>query len=256
MKRLRTSKSRSNVALNDVSNELLAKASPITDTAIGAAGLTHAFEALAGNILAAESRSGRRAIGRPTRRFAVIGLGLVAMLAVAGLGLGGMITTHTGFFPEKPGTENDTSEYLRTDAPDFPPLVRKLVKDIPYPPGDSALSRVSLYVRRFQPGPDGIPNTVQAAGIKGQFSFWAVCAWRGYWIDAYKNGDVAAQKLGADGLARVATSDAMKKTDSWWPRFLDVARAEAKGDPVGPVLPGNTHFDDFYRLNCTTGTGK
>ena len=245
MKRLRTSKSRSDIALNDVPNELLAKASPITDTAIGAAGLTHAFEALAGNILAAESRSGRRAIARPTHRLAVIGLGLVAMLAVAGIGLGGMITTHTGFFPEKPGTENDTSEYLRTDAPDFPPLVEKLVKGIPFPPGDSAIARIPLYVRQMQPSADGIPNNVQAIGIQGHFSLLSVCAWRGYWLDAHKDGDRAAQTLGADGLTSVASSNAMKKTDSWWSLYLQVAHNEAAGDPSA-----SRNFNGFYRVNC------
>ena len=245
MKRFRTSKSGSETALNDVPDELLAKANPITDAVLRAAGLTHAFEALAGNILAAESRGERKAIGRPTRRLAVIGLGLVAMLAVAGIGLGGMITTHTGFFPEKPGTENDTSEYLRTDAPDFPPLVEKLVKDIPFPPGDSAISRVPLYIHRLQPGADGIPITVQAIGIQGHFSLLSVCAWRGYWLDAYKNGDKTAQASGADGLARVASSNAMKKTDSWWSLYLQVAHNETAGDPSA-----SRNFNDFYRVSC------
>ncbi len=175
----------------------------------------------------------------------MIGFVLVAMLAVAGIGLGGMITTHTGFFPAKPGTENDTSEYLRTDAPDFPPLVEKLVKDIAFPPGDSAISHVPLYIHRLQPGVDGIPITVQAIGIQGHFSLLSVCAWRGYWLDAYKDGDGAAQALGVDGLARVASSNAMKKTDSWWSLYLQVAHNEAAGDPSA-----SRNFNDFYRVSC------
>ena len=167
------------------------------------------------------------------------------MLVITSVGLGGMITTHTGFFPKKAGTENDTSEYLRTDTPDFPPLVKKLVKDIPFPPGDSALSRVPLYIKQLQPGQDGIPNNVQAVGIKGHFSLLAVCAWRGYWLNAFKAGDEAAQALGADGLARVASSDAMKKTDSWWSLYLQVAHNETAGDPAA-----SSNFNGFYRVNC------
>lgn len=245
MKRFRTSKSGNDTALNDVPDELLTKANPITDAVLRAAGLTHAFEALAGNILAAESRGERKAIGRPTRRLAVIGLGLVAMLVVAGIGLGGMITTHTGFFPEKPGTENDTSEYLRTDATDFPPLVKKLVKDIPFPPGDSAVARIPRYVRQIRQSPDGLRTNVQAVGIQGHFSLLAVCAWRGYWLNAHNDGNKAKQALGADGLARVASSDAMKKTDSWWSLYLQVAQTEATGDPSA-----SRNFNNFYRVNC------
>jgi hypothetical protein len=251
MKRFRAFTSRDDNAPNDVRKRLLVNANPITDAVVQAAGLTEAFGALGARILSAERSRARRVIWRPTRRLVVIGLALLAMLAATGVGLGEMITTHTGFFPDKPGTENDTSEYLRTDAPDFPPLVRKLVKGIPFPPGDSALSRVPLYVSHLQPGPDGIPNNVQAIGIQGHFSLLAVCAWRGYWLDAYKTGDKAAQTLGADRLARVAASDAMKKTDSWWSLYLEVARTEAKGSPSAP-----RDFTTFYRVNCTSKAGK
>lgn len=249
MKRFRSSNQRGATAPDDVLDRLLANASPITDAALETAGLTDSLDDLATRILAGERRPERRRIWRPTRRRAAVGLALAAVLATSSIGLGGMITTHTGFFPKKAGTENDTSEFLRTDAPDFPPLVEKLVKDIPFPPGDSALSRVPLYVRLFEPGyggRDGTPETVQAIGIQGQFTFWAVCAWRSYWLDAYKNGDKAGQALGADGLARVATSEPEKKTDSWWPLYLQVARNEATEDPSAPH-----NFNAFYKVNCS-----
>jgi len=242
MKPFRASNPRGDTASNDVLNRLLINASPIADAAVQGAGLTEAFEALGNRILAAEPRR----IWRPTRRVAAIGVVFAALLTTASIGFGGMITTHTGFFPDKPMTENDTSEYLRTDAPDFPPLVKKLVKDIPFPPGDSAESRVPLYVRQIQPGADGIPITVQAVGIKGHFSLLAVCAWRGYWVDAHNDGNKAKQALGADGLARVASSDAMKKTDSFWSLYFQVAQAEAKGDPSVP-----SDFASFYKANCS-----
>ena len=236
---------RGDTASNNDLDRLLAATSPITDAGVRAADLTEAFDVLGARILAGGQRQERRRIRRPTRRYAVVGLVFAAMLVITSVGLGGMITTHTGFFPKKAGTENDTSEYLRTDTPDFPPLVKKLVKDIPFPPGDSALSRVPLYIKQLQPGQDGIPNNVQAVGIKGHFSLLAVCAWRGYWLNAFKAGDEAAQALGADGLARVASSDAMKKTDSWWSRYLQVAHNETAGDPAA-----SSNFNGFYRVNC------
>src|SRR4051794_21117858 len=115
-------------------------------------------------------------------------------------------------------TENDTTEFFRTDALDFPPLVAKLVADIPFPPGDSAERHVQRYVDQAQPGPDGVPQLVQAAGIEGTFSSWAMCAWRGYWLQEHARGNAAHAALAADGLATVASSDAVKKTDSWWPK--------------------------------------
>jgi hypothetical protein len=251
MKRFRAFTSRSDNAPNNVPDQLLVNANPIADAALQAAGLAEAFGALGTRILAADRRRERWVIWRTTRRRAVVGLVFGAILATSSIGLGSMITTHTGFFADKPGTENDTSEYLRTDAPDFPPLVKKLVKDIPFPPGDSALSRVPLYVSRLQPRADGIPNNVQAIGIKGHFSLLAVCAWRGYWLDAYRGGNKQKQALGAGGLARVASSDALKKTDSWWPLYLEVARAEATGDPSA-----SRNFTDFSRVNCQNGAGR
>lgn len=245
MKRFRSSNPRGDAASDDVLSRLLVDASPIADSALETADLAEAFDALGTRIVAGERRRGRGRIWRPTRGRTAVGLAVVAVLATTSIGLGGMITTHTGFFPKDPGTEGDTTELLRTDAPDFPPLVEKLVKDIPFPPGDSALSRVPLYVSQLQPGADGIPINVQAVGIQGDFSLKAVCAWRGYWLNAYQDGDTTAQALGASGLARVASSDAMKKTDSWWSLYLQVARNEAAGDPSA-----SRNFDDFYRVNC------
>jgi hypothetical protein len=250
MKRFRTSNSPGNDAPDNPLTRLLATASPVADATLEAANLTDAFNDLGTRILAGGLHPDRRRTWRPTRRAVVVGLVFAVVFVTGSIGLAGMITTHTGFFPKKAGTENDTSEFLRTDAPDFPPLVEKLVKDIPFPPGDSALSRVPRYVRQVQPGPDGIPNDVQAAGVQGTFSLWAVCAWRGYWLNAYKNGDGAGQTLGADGLARVATSEAEKKDDSWWPLYLQVAHLEAKGDPSAPP-----NFTGFYQGNCPE-TGK
>ena len=233
------------IAASDALNRLLATADPLGGAALEAPAISRAFDLLGQRIVAHAQRSS----GRRTRRVGRFALAFAAAAILAGASAGAMYSTHTGFFPATAGTENDTSEYLRTDAPDFPPLVpplvAKLVKDIPFPPGESARSQVPRYVAQVQPGPDGIPNTVQAAGIKGTFSFWAVCAWRGYWLHVHRAGDSARQALAADRLSQVASSEAMKKVDSAWPLYLAVARREADGDPSAP-----RNFADFYRVNC------
>jgi hypothetical protein len=225
--------------MNDF-DTLLAAADPVDESALRSSELAGALDALGGRITAAERRPRRR-----YRRGAVALAFAAVVFLTAAIAFGRMLTTHTGFFPSKPGTENDTTELLRTDAPDFPPLVAKLVRDIPFPPGDSALSRVGTYVREKQPGPDGIPETVQAAGIRGTFSLWAVCAWRGYWLREHEAGHRAHEALAAAGLAEVASSEAEKKTDSFWPIYLGVARSEAAGSAAAP-----RDFQAFYRVNC------
>ena len=224
-------------------DRLLAAANPVRADALLRPEIAAALDSIGERIAAARPHSAPRRL-----RHGAIALAFVVVaLVVATTGLARLLTTHTGFFPSKAGTENDTSEFLRTDAPDFPPLVAKLVKDIPFPPGDSALSRVGRYVREKQPGPDGIPQTVQAAGIKGTFSLWAVCAWRGYWLQEHAAGSRAKEELGARGLAEVSSSAALKKVDSFWPIYLSVAKSEAAGDASAPKA-----FEDFYRVNCST----
>jgi hypothetical protein len=220
---------------------LVASLSRPSDRTLESASLELAFERLGDRIRASEPAALRP---RFRRRGALILVFAIALL-VAAAAIGAMRTTHTGFFPAKAGTENDTTEYLRTDAPDFPPLVRKLVRDTPFPPGDSALARVPAYVRSLQPGTDGIPITVQAAGISGHFAEYAICAWRGYWLQEHAAGRTANAAAAARGLEQVASSDAIKKVDVEWPRYLAAARAEAADAPSA-----ESALAVFYHANC------
>jgi hypothetical protein len=239
----RTPKLVSGAARGDALDKLVVSANPLTDHALHAANLGPAFDRLGENIVASTRR--RPQTSRPYRRRASFVVALAAALLVVTAALGGMYTTHTGFFPPTAGTENDTSEFLRTDAPDFPPLVTRLVKGIPFPPGDSAVSRVATYVQQRQPGADGVANTVQAAGVQNTFSGLAVCAWRGYWLQEHAAGDRDKQALAASGLRDVATSDVVKKWDSFAPTYLSVANSEAAGD-----ASASTNFENFYRVEC------
>ena len=244
MNSLRTN-AKDSAAGDDALDRLMADANPVADHEFAAEELVESFDRLEQQIVT--SPRGRR-LGRSRRRG-----GIVVVLAAASLmtsaALGGMYTTHTGFFPSKAGTENDTSEFLDTGAPDFPPLVRTLVKDIPFPPGDSAVSRVPRYIAQFKAlkkTDHGVGTLVQAAGITGQFSFQAICAWRGYFLYVHAKGDVARQAIAADRLAQVASSSFEKKVDSSWPVYLAAAKREAAGDPTTAA-----RFETFYRVNCT-----
>jgi hypothetical protein len=220
---------------------LLAVANPVAEGTLRSAQLAVAFERVGERIMesALDDRS-----RRSSRRFVAVAFVAISLVAAAAA-LGAMLTTHTGFFPKVAGTENDTSEFLRTDARDFPPLVAKLVKDIPFPPGVSATANVGRYVEEKQPGADGVPETVQAAGIKGTFSLWAICAWRGYWLQAHTQGDSGKETAAVNGVRQVASSDALKKVDSFWPHYLALAQNEADGSTVEPAGLRN-----FYVANC------
>jgi hypothetical protein len=204
------------------------------------ASMEPAFDRLGDRIVASAPAARRPRMRRRTALIVVFATLLLAATAA----LGAQLSTHTGFFP-KAGTENDATELLRTDAPDFPPLVQKLVVDIPFPPGDSALGRVPRYVRSLQPGADGVPITVQAEGITGNFSEQALCAWRGYWLQEHAAGRTANAIAAGQGLEQIATSDALQKVDSEWPHYLAAAKAEEAGDPSAETL-----LVDFYNANC------
>jgi hypothetical protein len=222
-------------------NHLLVGANPVTDTSLQSSELALALDGIGERILATRRHSSRR----PPRRLTVALAFAGAALVLAAVAFGSMLTTHTGIFGAAGMTENDTTEFLRTDAPDFPPLVAKLVADIQFPPGDSATGRVQQYVQEYQPGSDGVPQLVQAVGVKSTVAHWAMCAWRGYWLQEHSSGNVAQQTLAAAALVKVASSDAVKKTDSWWPKYVALAKNEAQGSAAAP-----TDIPNWYAANC------
>jgi hypothetical protein len=223
---------------------LLATANPVSAERLESAELSAAFDRVGEQIIATRPRARTRHGGRlaPALTFAAIAL------VAAAVATGAMLTTHTGFFPKVAGTENDRSEFLRTDAPDFPPLVRKLVHDIRFPPGYRREAYINHYLNEptMKPDANGVPNTVQAAGVRGTVGFFSLCAWRGYWMKAHAHSDASSAAIGASGLLQVASSDAIKKTDSWWPKYVALAHNEAHGDASWPP-----DLERWYAVNCS-----
>src|SRR5437763_5804718 len=231
-------------------DELLASSNPVLPAALESTELAAALDRLGERIVARRQTPGVR----HGRRLATAVTFAAVALVVAAVAAGAMVTTHTGFFPKVAGTENDTSEFLRTDAPDFPPLVRKLVSNIEFPPGYNR----EAYVRRYLNEPimhpqDGAPNTVQAAGVRANMAFWAVCAWRGYWLEVDAAADAAGEAAAVAGLQRIASSAALKKVDSFWPHYLALAEAEKNGDAAPPQDLQN--FDSVSCAGLEHGVG-
>jgi hypothetical protein len=224
--------------------QLLAAANPVSLPALESKELAAAFDRLGERLVATAAPVSKR----HHRGLATAVICAAVVLALAAVATGAMVTTHTGFFPKVAGTENDTSEFLRTDAPDFPPLVRRLVRDIPFPPGYSREAYISHYLNEptMKPDANGVPNTVQAAGVRGSIGFFSLCAWRGYWLRAHAGRDAAAEAIGAAGLLQVASSEAVKRSDSWWPKYVALARNETRGDASWPP-----RLEQWYAVNCT-----
>jgi hypothetical protein len=219
---------------------MLAKANPVAESAFASADVDFALDLVGERIIAGGTSRQR---GRSSRISVAVVFAAVAFV-VTTVALGAMLTTHTGIFPKTAGTENDTSELLRTDAPDFPALVAKLTQGVSFPPGYSRQAYLDRYVNEPSHKPDGngVYNTVQAAGVETNITYWAVCAWRGYWLQAHAVGNAADAAAGAAGLKQlVSSSDALKKWDSFWPTYLAIAANENQGSAVLPA--GLANFD-------------
>jgi hypothetical protein len=158
----------------------------------------------------------------------------VVVVATASLAAAGVFTTHTGQYGAPHMTENDTSELLRVDAPDFPALALRLARGIPYPPGDRAANYLHFLIR---------PNTeMQAKGITGHFAGDAQCAWYGYWLQARHDGNTAAATTALHQIAALPSWKAITDVDSGGPTYAAWARAAAAGD-TAPI-------QQFVTVNC------
>jgi len=145
---------------------MLAAANPVVETALASTDVDFALDLIGERIIAGGTSRQRDRSGRI--RVAVVFA--AAAFVVTTVAFGAMLTTHTGIFPKAAGTENDTSELLRTDAADFPALVAKLTQDVVFPPGYSRQAYLDRYLNEpsHKPDKNGVYNTVQAAGVQGR----------------------------------------------------------------------------------------
>ncbi|WP_242424061.1 hypothetical protein [Frankia sp. EI5c] len=176
-----------------------------------------------------ERQSGRHST---RRRLAVAGLAAAALLGTAAFTFGEGLA-RTGLFGSAGDTENDTSEWLNTGAPDFRDVVESLrPADIPLPAGRGWQPSIDQQVANGQRE----AALTQVTGVRARFAFYAVCVWDGEWLTARQAGDTdrAAQAVavmrGMPSWPIIAEVDGGGIRDS----LRGIAEAAARGDE-GPA---------------------
>ena len=237
--------------------ERVALADPLGDDAIAGPVLDLVLAELARSIIAEPDgaqadvarSSGRRVPGGRRRRLSsrVSRPGRVVLIAVSVVSLSATAavaynaTAHTGFFGHPGQTENDTSEFLNTSAPDFPAILRTLVPtEIALPPDASWEPAIQRQIA-FGQGDRGLQ---QATGLRGTLALYAYCSWVGHWLDVQAAGDRAAAADAVAGIARIPESPVVAKIDGGGVRegMRRIATAAGRGQ-VAPV-------QSEYQLNC------
>lgn len=231
----------------DLLLEHLTAAAPVRDADVLGHDTADLVAALAPSIMTERSgpRRRRMRLGRRTAILVAAALALVATTAAMGF----QLTARTGLFGNPEHTEDDGSEFLRLDAPDFEDVARSLVPhEIPLPPG---LGWEQEIARQVELGREE-PGLMQETGVRATFAYYAQCAWVKTWLDAHLAGDDRLQERATRALA--ASHD--------WPPLMAVdgggvrdyfARFVAEPAARGEVAPVRAEF----AANCTgMGLGR
>ncbi|MEV4385918.1 hypothetical protein AB0J68_09320 [Micromonospora sp. NPDC049580] len=132
---------------------------------------------------------------------------LAALLITPTTAFGDATPAHTGEYGRPGYTENDTSEYLRTDGGDFREVVQELrPTEVPVPPGYSFAPDIDEFVSGLGSEPAVIPVTA----VRGTYAAWAACAWKADWL---------AAQAAEDG-PRSATAVAILREVPSWPLII------------------------------------
>lgn len=222
----------------------LRRAMPVPDAAVPAdvgdamADLAHAVSA--GDLAPAPRRRRR---GRRTTLVLV-----AACLVVPAAGAGAyLVSAHTGVFGKPGMTENDTTEFLDTGAPDFPQVVRTLEpRGLPVPAGWDWGREADLAVRRFRTSPDGSGVVVQETGVSSRFAYRARCAWTWALVRRTRAGDAAGAAAALAVMRGSVDWPLVVATDGGGVRdaFRRIDAAASRGD----LAPALRDLD----LNCGT----
>ncbi|MCU1589612.1 MAG: hypothetical protein JWP11_868 [Frankiales bacterium] len=155
--------------MTDVVDELRARLSPVELSC------EEGYEGLLAAVRQIRPASSRR------RRFVAIGAVSAAVMGIGGVAVatGG---SHTGLFGLPGATENDTSEYLDLNAPDFRDVALRYTSGFDYAPGYSAQMYLGLLdPRRMDadtaPELRGRGYVMQVTGVRGSGLSWAFCSW-------------------------------------------------------------------------------
>jgi hypothetical protein len=134
---------------------------------------------------------------------------------------------HTAVFGHSGDTEDTPGqEFLNLSAQNAPQVAENLGKDFPYPPGTSAATYVPGLIQRG--------GLMQATGIKATLADDAECAWWGYWLQAQREDDTAAQAQATATIGQIPTWPVVMQTDGGGVVAQDqqLAAAAEQGDPA------------------------
>jgi hypothetical protein len=191
-------------------------------------GLATALDGL-GAAIAASPRPEARA-RRRRFRIGFAGIAVAAVLATAGTATAGWLSIHTGLFGEPGMTENDTSEFLRTDGAEMPALFDSIARRYTLPPGGSW----EAAKRRFV---GGEPGLIQRAGVEQAVAFESICQWTGAWLDG-RRGAATHVLTRVPGWPVIADHDGGGTVESF--QRLAAAARDGDADPVR----------QYRRANC------
>ena len=203
---------------------LVALAAPVRDSDLLAHPTVELVDAVAQSASADTRHLRRRA---RSRRFAVVVAAILALVAATSVAAH-EFSAHTGWFGNPELTEEDGSEWLRTNAPDFPEAVRSLIpSELPLPQGFSWQPEVSRQVRQGRE----YGGLQQATGVRSTFAFYAYCAWVRSWYEARVAANLARQAQAERVLAAVPSWDAIGMDGGGVRQSLaDVAAATRSGN--------------------------
>lgn len=166
------------------------------------------------------------------RRAAAVGLAAVALLGTAAFTFGDELA-RTGMFGLAGLTENDTSEWLRSGAPDFGEVVESLrPTDIPLPAGRGWQPAIETQVA------DGLrmPAMTQVTGVRMVFALYAICVWEEEWLAASRVGDEGRLGRAVEVLRSAESWPIIVATDGGgvrdWLRMQAEAAARGDGGPL------------------------
>ena len=174
-----------------------------------------------------------RPAARARRRFRIgfAGIAVAAVLATVGSATAGWLSIHTGLFGDPGMTENDTSEFLRTNGAEMPALFDSIARHYTLPPGGSW----ETAKRRFV---GGKPGLIQRAGVEQAVAFESICQWTGAWLDGERRAATRVLTR-VPGWPVIADHDGGGVVES----FQELAAAARAGD-AGALR-------QYRRANCS-----
>ena len=217
--------------------QTLNRAAVLEDAAVSTPSLADAVADLAVALRRAEPVTRPRRRRRPVRVAALLA---AVLLVPATVGLAYQAGSRTGWFGNPAFSEEDGSEWLRTDAPDFAAVVTSLRPALPLPVGASWTAEIDYEVTedRREPG------LIQETGVRRNFESYARCAWFASWLAATERGEPRGAAQAAKVVARSAVWPVTAATDGGG--VVDHLRAIAAAARRGDVAPVRAEF----RTNC------